>query len=166
MFPTVVSQSSTLSLERVIARLAWHEPVDGLLLLGSPARGEAAPAGDYDLMVRLSGMPVPLRVAVTYIDRRLTDVIFVSTGEIEQLMNGDILLTSAAWDKARWLRWLRTGRTAFNRSGRLRRARQAANREQKAAPGAGEVYAARFSLHDLWPEGANGILPEKVFLKC
>ena len=72
---TTPSPSAAMALDDVVARLAQHPRIDGLVLVGS-AQGEHLPAyADYDLVIVLAANPLRLHVGVTTIDARLTDLI-------------------------------------------------------------------------------------------
>lgn len=97
---TVPASSSSQSFEEVIARLATHTAVDGLLSIGSLSRSELTPSSDYDLLVLLREAPLPLQVALTSIDRRLADIIFVNVVELEHLLPEDKPVAGEGWARA------------------------------------------------------------------
>ena len=49
MFPTLPPPDVTTTLDEVIARLAAHEAVDGILTMGSTGGDRLTPESDYDL---------------------------------------------------------------------------------------------------------------------
>ena len=51
MLPTIISQGNQLALNEAIARLALHDAVNGVLLMGSTGQNALSPASDYDLEV-------------------------------------------------------------------------------------------------------------------
>jgi predicted nucleotidyltransferase len=120
MSQTIDSRSNTLTLEEVIVRLTKSEAVEGILLIGSANEDSLTPASDYDLVVVLSNMPVPLHVGVTRINHRLTDLIFVSAKEIEEVL---ALTEPVGCSKplGRIIPWIQAGKIVFDRSGRLQR---------------------------------------------
>ena len=144
---TIVSKSSSLSLEEVVARLAAHPGVDGLLLIGSAGRGELGPASDYDLLIVLKDMPVPLKVALTYVGRRLTDVIFVLTRELESAAQDGQPAAAMIWEKSQLAHWLRTGRIVHDRTGLMRRVQEAVSAQPAEPAAQSEVYSAWFSIN-------------------
>jgi hypothetical protein len=128
MFPTTISQSNQLALDEVIARLAQHATVDGVLLMGSTGQDTLSLASDYDLVVVLSCQPEPIALLHTVIDQRLAEVYFFSTDTLDQIADeqhsaqgGDL---PSAGDRVAFYTWLQTGRIAFDRSGRLARVQQ------------------------------------------
>ena len=147
MPPTILSQSNTLSLDEVTARLAAKDVVDGLLTIGSRNRNELTPASDYDLIVILREVPVPLHVALTYIDHRITDIIFVSVAEIARLLQNDRSPIAASWDQAQLIQWLRTGQIVFDRSGQIKRAQNRVSEQPEKKAIENEVYSAWFSIN-------------------
>jgi len=78
MFHTSVSQSHLTSLDEVVvARLAQHRE-SGRVLRSSvqEPNGHLNPASDYDVLVVLSEMPVPVSLVLTTIEHRLAEVVF------------------------------------------------------------------------------------------
>src|SRR5260370_14337556 len=84
MFQTSVSQNHLTSLDVVVTRLARHREVESIAILGSGAKGILNPASDYDVLVVLSEMPVPVSLVLTTIERRLAEVVFFSADTIEE----------------------------------------------------------------------------------
>lgn len=147
MPPTIPSSSNNLSFEEATARLAANKAVDGLLAIGSASRNEITPVSDYDLIVILRETPLPLRVALTHIDHRLTDIIFVNVVELEHILQGDGPTAYTVWDKAQLLQWLRTGQIVFDRSGQLQQAQSKAQSQPEKGTSESEIYAAWFSIN-------------------
>lgn len=110
-----------MTLEQVVARLAGHEAVQGILIIGSAVKSELNRASDYDVVLVLGEMPVPLHVALTSIDRRLADIIFVTAAQIDEVLGLQGPVDGDAWI-GRIVRWLLAGEIAYDRSGDLRRA--------------------------------------------
>ena len=128
MLPASISQSNNLTLNEIIARLMLHDPVDGVLLMGSTGKHTLSPASDYDLVVVLSSQPEPIALLHTLIDQRLAEVYFFSTNTLDQIANeqpnaqGGAL--PSAGDRVAFYTWLQTGQIAFDRNGRLARVQQ------------------------------------------
>ncbi len=121
------STTDNATLNEVINRLSQHPSVDGLIVIGSASRGELNPASDYDLVVILSTMPLPLHVGVTTIDGRRTDVIFHEAAQVDAFLAASEPLDFGSWT-GRLVGWLREGRIVFDRDGRLGQAQQKAGR--------------------------------------
>jgi hypothetical protein len=120
MFPTTLSKSTTMTLEEVVHRLSSHPAVEGILLSGSVGQGKAlTPSSDYDLLVVLSPMPLPLQLGLTYIDHRLTEWGFMSAEFLDQLLANTFDRTQTNWWLMGLLGHLQTGTIVFDRSGRL-----------------------------------------------
>ena len=115
------STTNDLPFAEVIARLGRHDAVDGLIVIGSARSDEMSPSSDYDLVVVLSPMRVPLHVGITYIDGRIADLIFHTVAQVEQFLAADAPLDFGSW-KGRLVGWLETGDIVFDRRGRLRAA--------------------------------------------
>ncbi len=128
MLPTIISQSNNLTLNEVIARLALHDAVDGILLMGSTGKSALSPASDYDLVVVLSSLPEPIALLHTVIDQRLAEVYFFSNNTLDQIADepnsaqGGALPSTG--DRVAFYTWLQTGQIAFDRNGRLARVQQ------------------------------------------
>jgi predicted nucleotidyltransferase len=112
MYTPAQSITSTLTLKQVIDRLSVHSTVDGVILVGSAGSGKLTPDSDYDILIVLSEMPVPLHVGITYIDHRLTDLLFTTSEEVERVVTELEPLNIA--------RWLQTGEIVYDRTGRLK----------------------------------------------
>jgi hypothetical protein len=118
MFQTLLSSSNNLTLDEAIGRLSQHPAVEGIVLIGSTGRNTLTAASDYDLLLILSHMPAPFTVALTWIDHRLTDVIFATKQQIEGILALDSPTHPEEWP-GRILQWLQTGRIAYDRTGLL-----------------------------------------------
>jgi predicted nucleotidyltransferase len=119
MFQTHVSQSHFTSLDEVAARLTRHGEVESIVILGSGATGILSPASDYDVLVVLSEMPVPVSLVLTTIERRLAEVVFFSADTIEQWLAMETFDTVSY--AGSMLRRLQKARIAFDRTGRITR---------------------------------------------
>lgn len=139
MLPVTPSITIHLTFEQVTDRLAARPEVEGLLAIGSTGREAVTAASDYDLVVVLNAMPAPLKIALTYVDHRLTDIIFVRAGEVEG--------AAGQWEAAQLRGWLRAGRIVFDRAGRLRAAQARATAAAEAESPHRERYAAWFSTN-------------------
>lgn len=115
------STTNTLTFDEVITRLAQQGMIDGLIVVGSAAQEQLTAVSDYDLVIILSTMPVPLHVGMTYIDGRFTDLIFHTTEQVAQILSATTPF--AFWDwVGRLVGWLETGEVVFDRYGLLGKA--------------------------------------------
>lgn len=147
MSQTVLSASNRLTLEDVIGRLSSHEAVDGVLLIGSTGRGDLTADSDYDLLLVLSYMPAPFSVAFTWVDHRLTDVIFARQQQIEDILTLEGPTNGDDW-MGRIIQWLQTGRIAHDRAGRLAQAQAKVQAGNWLLPLSDyDVYMAWFGLN-------------------
>jgi predicted nucleotidyltransferase len=148
MWPTLASISNDLTLSEVAARLSSHPAVDGILAIGSTATSTLNPASDYDLVLVLNRAPLRLTVALTYLDHRLTDVIFVAAAEIEHIIAPDAVdPASLAWGPGRLVPWLNNGTVLYDRTGRLAEAQAVAASQPEAGPGEGQRFSAWFGIN-------------------
>lgn len=107
-----------LSLDEVITRLSQQAVVDGLIVVGSAAQGEVTAASDYDLVLVLAELPVPMHTGVTYIDGRFTDLLFHTADQVEQILAATEPFDFWDWT-GRLVGWLETGQVRFDRHGQL-----------------------------------------------
>jgi len=137
-----------LTLDQFIDRLRRRAEIDGLIIMGSAAAGAPGPHSDYDLLLVLETLPAPLSVGLTWLDGRLTDLIFVTTAELDRLLSGGPLAVPADGLTGRLITWLRDGRIALDRTGRLAAIQTALQTDGwKRAPVWGEQYRTWFSLN-------------------
>jgi Nucleotidyltransferase domain len=123
VFLTIPTTTQTLALDALLARLAAHPAVDGVVVMGSAGHGTLNPTSDYDLYVVLSAMPQPLFMLLTTVDQRLTEVYFTTTEVLDHLLALQ-QPTPGDFGQARATQWLQDGRIAFDRAGRLDRLRR------------------------------------------
>ena len=133
MFPLPHASTADMALDEVLARLSRHSAVDGLVIVGSAARDALTPVSDYDLLVVLGETPVPLHVGITYIDHRLTDLLFATTAHIDRILAAESAIDGDAWE-GRIARWLVDGQVVFDRYGSLRRAQEKVRRSEWIRP--------------------------------
>jgi len=143
MSQTIDSRSNTLTLEEVFVRLSKSEAVEGILLIGSANEGRLIPASDYDLVVVLNTMPVPLHVGLTWINHRLTDLLFVRAVELDDI-TALAEPVSAPKPMGRLIRWFQSGKILFDRSGRLQRC------QSKVRSGTWTKAANEFEVYGAW----------------
>lgn len=136
----------TSSLDGLVAQLARHPAVEGVVVMGSAGEGALTPASDYDLFVVLAELPAPLWLGVTRVAGRLTEVYFATLVAVERLA-GDAAVP-ADTIAATQLGWLQYGRIAFDRAGRLRAAQERARAVGRVVPQRErDVYAAWFKVN-------------------
>jgi len=101
------------------------------------------PASDYDLVVVLNTMPVPLHVGLTWINHRLTDLLFVRTEELDDI-KALAEPVSAPKPIGRLIHWFQSGKILFDRSGRLQRC------QSKVRTGTWTKVAGEFEVYGAW----------------
>lgn len=117
MFKLNNSSTVNLSIEEVISRLEKHEDVESVLLAGSGGNKALLPHSDYDLILVLKKMPVPLFSVFTYIDHRITDVFFFTTEEIDNILSKEKL--DADDMEGKLITWLQDGKITVDKSDKL-----------------------------------------------
>ncbi|HSH77050.1 MAG TPA: nucleotidyltransferase domain-containing protein [Herpetosiphonaceae bacterium] len=143
---TVRSASHALTLEQVVERLALHELVEGVVLVGSQARDAITPWSDYDILLVLRSMPAPLAVAYAWVGGRMADVIFVDVEAIRRIGREGVPIPVEGPDSS-LARWLKAGHVVFDR-GEIRQARQAIlSRDRSEPAGFAAKYTAWFSIN-------------------
>jgi predicted nucleotidyltransferase len=139
MFEAIPSETADVPLAEVLARLARHPAVEGVLALGSTGTDKAGPQSDYDLLVIVSDMPVPLHVILTRVDGRLTDVLLARSELVARMAAGGF--EPASRYEGLLAEHLKAGRVVHDRDGRLAQARAAlAGRDWRAVPDDREAY--------------------------
>ena len=88
-FWSALSETDRLTLDEVVGRLAGDGRVLGIVLLGSTGDGSLTADSDYDLLLILAALPVPLHVVFTTIEDRLADVIFGEEQFIDRILAED-----------------------------------------------------------------------------
>lgn len=121
MARSAISTTNTRTLDCVIEQLAQQSVVDGIIVVGSAATAQMTAASDYDLVLILAEMPVPLHTGVTYIDGRFTDLLFHATAEVDTILAATTPFDLWDWT-GRLVGWLEAGQIRFDRHGTLIRA--------------------------------------------
>lgn len=110
-----------MTLAEVLARLRAHPAVEGLVTVGSTGQDSLTPASDYDVLIVLADMPAPLRVGITYVNHRLTDLLFATTQHVAHILTATEAIDGEVW-AGRVARWLLAGHVEFDRHGNLQTA--------------------------------------------
>ncbi len=122
MIQTHLAASNSLTLNEVIARLSRRKSVEGLLTIGTTSGVKLTAASDYDLVIVLSELPEGLEpYGITYIDNRLTDLLFVAAAQLDEIQTLEAPIDG--WVRlGRIVAWFKAGHIVFDRNGRLQRA--------------------------------------------
>ncbi len=119
MIQTHMAASNSLTLNEVIARLSQRKTVEGLLTIGTTSGDKLTPASDYDLVIVLSELPGWLEpCGITYIDSRLTDLLFVTAAQLDEMQALEAPIDSWVW-LGRIVAWFEAGHIVFDRNGWL-----------------------------------------------
>lgn len=140
-FPHAAATTATTPLAEVLTRLAGHEAVAGILLMGTTATGALTPSSDYDLLLVLDHPVAPLSLLTTLIDGRFAEGYVTTVAALRR-----IAAAATPWpdDSAEGAiaRWVGTGRIAHDRLGALAAARTALAALPPPSPDAAAVYRA------------------------
>ena len=115
---TLTRRSNTLSmtLQELIERLRSRDHIDGIVVIGSAARDELEPASDYDLVILLSAMPVPIDIGITQGEHRPADLTFMTVEEMDELLETDKPINPYTTNGRAFLR-MGDGKIELDRSG-------------------------------------------------
>jgi predicted nucleotidyltransferase len=123
MFDPHLSRTENMDLDEVIARLKQNDVVDGILQIGSMREERLKPHSDYDLLIVLREMPLPLHVLLTIIEGRLADIIFVRSSFVQAILSEDFEQASNDYEGI-LLEHIKTGTIAYDREDQLSQAQQ------------------------------------------
>jgi predicted nucleotidyltransferase len=115
---TISARGSTLTFEEVISKLANHRAVEGIVVFGSASAERITSASDHDLVIVLADESAPIGFGTTYVSDRLTDLLFFTVAEIEQVISLNEPV-DADERLGQLIRWLKEGQVVLDRSGWL-----------------------------------------------
>ena len=122
--PLIHHRSDGLTLQQVLDHLARCERVLGVLRIGSQGTPGPGTSSDLDLVLVLADLPdadaLPRRVGLTWVGGQLTDLLYVSEGELDRLLTAEGAIDGASW-LGRIARWFAAGTVLLDRDGRLGR---------------------------------------------
>ncbi|MCP4425377.1 MAG: hypothetical protein GY803_12850 [Chloroflexi bacterium] len=121
MFAITPSITNEMTLSEVTTRLAAHDVVEGVALIGSTGQEALTEHSDYDILLFMASLPVPLHVLFTTVGGVLTDVVFAEIGVLDRILTTINLPILSAQEGA-IMHWLADGRIVYDRNGRLRQA--------------------------------------------
>jgi hypothetical protein len=133
---------ATRSLLDAVAHLASSPIVEGIIAFGSTGLLDQRPYADFDLFLLVGQWPPSVRVALTTIAGRLTDLLFTQPQAIARIMAAQAPLDASSWD-GRLARALRSGRVLFDRTGQLATAQRHLEQLPPSAVVASDVDAYR-----------------------
>lgn len=118
-YKAATARSNDLTLDEVIQRLSAHPNVEGAITIGTTAGDRLTPASDYDLVVVVCEIPASVEpYGVTHIDDRFTDLLFVTTDQLEKIDSLSHPIDGNDW-LGRIIRWLVQGSIVLDRHGQL-----------------------------------------------
>ncbi|NTU81966.1 MAG: nucleotidyltransferase domain-containing protein [Chloroflexales bacterium] len=134
-------------LQATVDRLARHDRVVAVLVVGSLAASSFTAASDYDIVVVLADLEPLWYVAATAIGGRFADVIFLSARALDEIA---ALAAPVPHDHALApaLRWVERGVIVVDQGGRAQTAQAAARARPLVAPVGDEAaYGAWFATN-------------------
>lgn len=154
---STTAPSTPWSLEETLTRIATHDHVDGVMLLGSTGTADFTPTSDYDVLIVFSVLPAPLRIVNTWIDGRLAEIYCTTSVAIEQILG-----VTTPWpdgsEEATILGWLRSGRMYFDRHGTLHGA------QARAAVVPGPELPGDVVIYEAWRKIGYNVAQVKRYL--
>ena len=117
------STTSGITLDELIVRLRRRDSVDGIMVIGSTARQELTPASDYDLVIVMSELAVPVDMGHTIVDGRDADLQFFTVDELDDMIETERPVNPYI-SNGRTLLRMGCGRIEKDKSGLLDRARR------------------------------------------
>ncbi len=145
MFNQSSSLTNGLSLEEVLENLKNSSEVDGVLVMGSGGNNTLLPHSDYDLVVVVDKIPVPVFSVFTYIDNRMTDVFFFTLDQLDSLIAKDSL--DADDIDGKLLSWLQNGTIHTDKSGKLKQLKEKLVNSNVLKIPESKKYAAWFGIN-------------------
>ncbi|MCK4352947.1 nucleotidyltransferase domain-containing protein [candidate division WOR-3 bacterium] len=137
-----------MSLDDVIKRLAKNKVVDGIIVVGSAANNTFNPISDYDIIVVLSDTKIKPYIIFTYIDKRITDIVFSTTNTIQKIFQYNNLTFPANSVDGKLVRWLQTGKIVFDRKGLLKKTQKKfQNKKLTKVADENELYSTWFNIN-------------------
>jgi hypothetical protein len=115
--------SASLSLEETLTVLSVSPLVDGIALFGSRAGAHDNPISDYDLLLLVTELPVPIFQMFTHIGGRMADLVFADTVSTDHALTLNEPIRANTFD-ALLLQKIRTAHIVYDASGRLERLQQ------------------------------------------
>ena len=125
MYRAQASPASGTTLDEVVQQLATQRDVAGAAIGGSAKDTPLTDASDIDLLIVVGEEWSNLRVGVTWIDGRLGDLLFATTGEIDTIAGADPPVPPDTW-VGRIASFVADARIVIDYGGRLATARRAA----------------------------------------
>ncbi|MCI0709529.1 MAG: hypothetical protein L0154_05135 [Chloroflexi bacterium] len=142
-----------VSLAQTIENLSTHPDVMGILLIGSTAN-QLKSHSDLDILIIVKD-GFPIDVALTYIDNRLTDLVFRPVTLLENFPQ----VVQGGTSEASIVNWFRTGKIVFDHDGTLKTIQEQATAVQ-IVPNenfrAGAQFGVLYNYHQnlrLWRSG-------------
>lgn len=112
------ARSDDLSREEVLARLRNNARVDGAAVFGSRLALQHDPVSDFDLLILIESPPVNIFQLLTHIDRRMADIAFVSTADVDRAVSAGDPAGRTVVQRLFMLK-MRNAHVVYDRSGRL-----------------------------------------------
>ena len=145
------SPSNTLSLDETLAALAASDTVDGLALFGSRAAARDDPVSDYDLLVLVTQLPLPIFQMFTHIAGRMADVVFLDTATVDTVLQAKQPVSMTSFEGMQLQKMLKI-QIEYDPSGRLTQLKDYARQRQTTGDlylpaDDGALYETRFWLN-------------------
>jgi len=141
------STTNDWNLEKTIVQISKSESVMGIMQIGSLCRKQVSSQSDYDLVIIFDEAAKSWYVGVTFIENRLTDLIFVKSSEIERVLALDTPVAQND-ELAPIIRWVRDGEIIYARSKSLQHTQEKTRTQALIEPIDDEAaYSAWFRIN-------------------
>jgi predicted nucleotidyltransferase len=141
------STTNDWNLEKTIVQISKSESVMGIMQIGSLCRKQVSSQSDYDLVIIFDEAAKSWYVGVSFIENRLTDLIFVRSSEIERVLALDTPVAQND-ELAPIIRWVRDGEILYARSKSLQHTQEKTRTQALIEPIDDEAaYSAWFRIN-------------------
>lgn len=156
------SLTEQMSLDSLSARLAANDVAAGVVWIGSTGSEQQTAHSDYDILLFMRQMPVPLHVVFTTVAGVLTDVIFSNLSVVDRVLTGDDLSELTTRD-GNVMFWLTHGRIFHDADGRVQQAQSRLQTESwTTAVNPGEMYQTWHKVNYNWRQTRRMLAAEDV----
>jgi len=123
MFESILSTTSTTNLDEVLTRIAAHDAVKGIVIMGSVVTDKVHSYSDYDILLVLDKAAPPLFLALTNVDGHLAEFYCIQEQLVDRLLANEELQVEDGSIEAFYVRSISDGRIVTDQTEKLVRLR-------------------------------------------